>query len=72
MLAETLMRMSPRAVSRDVLMEKLWDDQVFIEENTLNVNVARLRKKFQEIGVDDALETVRGYGYRLNVTWRKY
>lgn len=71
-LAETLMRMSPRAVSRDVLMEKLWDDQVFIEENTLNVNVARLRKKFQEIGVDDALETVRGYGYRLNVTWRKY
>jgi len=70
-LAETLMRMSPRAVSRDVLMEKLWDDQTFIDENTLNVNVARLRKKLQEVGIDDALETVRGYGYRLNVTWRK-
>lgn len=70
-LAETLMRMSPRAVSRDVLMEKLWDDQAFIDENTLNVNVARLRKKLLEIGIDDALETVRGYGYRLNVTWRK-
>ena len=42
-------------------MEKLWDDHVFIEEITLNVNVARLRNKFQEIGVDDALETVRGY-----------
>lgn len=49
MLAETLMRMSPRAVSRDVLMEKLWDDQVFIEENTLNVNVARLRKSFKRL-----------------------
>jgi len=70
-LAEILMRKSPRSVSRDVLMEKLWDDQVFIDENTLNVNVARLRKKLQEIGIEDALETVRGHGYRLNVTWRK-
>ncbi|HHV64353.1 MAG TPA: response regulator transcription factor [Peptococcaceae bacterium] len=70
-LAEILMRMSPRAVSRDVLMEKLWDDQAFIDENTLNVNVARLRKKLQEIGINEALETVRGHGYRLNVTWRK-
>ncbi len=70
-LAEILMRMSPRAVSRDMLMEKLWDDQAFIDENTLNVNVARLRKKLQEIGIEEALETVRGHGYRLNVTWRK-
>lgn len=70
-LAEILMRMAPRAVSRDMLMEKLWDDQAFIDENTLNVNVARLRKKLQEIGIEEALETVRGHGYRLNVTWRK-
>ena len=62
--------MSPRTVSREILMEKLWDDQTFIDENTLNVNVARLRKKLQEIGVEEALETVRGYGYRLNVSWR--
>jgi len=70
-LAEILIRMAPKAVSRDVLMAKLWDDQAFIDENTLNVNVARLRKKLQEIGIEEALETVRGYGYRLNVTWRK-
>jgi len=70
-LAETLMRMSPKTLSRDMLMEKLWDDQAFIDENTLNVNVARLRKKLQEIGIEEALETVRGHGYRLNVTWRK-
>ncbi|NLM24811.1 MAG: winged helix-turn-helix transcriptional regulator, partial [Firmicutes bacterium] len=69
-LAEVLMQMAPRAVSREILMEKLWDDQTFIDENTLNVNVARLRKKLQEIGVEKALETVRGYGYRLNVSWR--
>jgi len=69
-LAEVLMRMSPRAASRDVLMEKLWDDRTFIDENTLNVNVARLRKKLQEIGIDDAIETVRGHGYRLNASWR--
>lgn len=70
-LAETLMHMSPRAVSRDTLMEKLWDDQAFIDDNTLNVNVARLRKKLQEIGIEEALETVRGHEYRLNVTWGK-
>ena len=69
-LAEVLMQMSPRTVSREILMEKLWDDQTFIDENTLNVNVARLSKKLQEIGVEEALETVRGYGYRLNVSWR--
>lgn len=67
--AEILMRMFPKAVSRDILMEKLWDDQTFIDENTLNVNVARLRKKLKDIGIDEAVETVRGYGYRLNVTW---
>ncbi len=70
-LAEILIRMSPRVVSRDMLLEKLWDDQAFVDENTLNVNVARLRKKLQELGIDEALETVRGLGYRLNVTWRK-
>ncbi|NLO90338.1 MAG: response regulator transcription factor [Clostridia bacterium] len=70
-LAEILMRMSPKAVSRDVLMEKLWDDQAFIDENTLNVTVSRLRKKLKVIGIDEALETVRGHGYRLNMTWRK-
>lgn len=70
-LAEILMGKSPKAVSRDMLLEKLWDDQAFIDENTLNVNVTRLRKKLQELGIDEALETVRGYGYRLNVSWRK-
>jgi len=64
-LLEALMRQSPRVASREALLEKLWDDQTFVDENTLNVNIARLRKKLQELNADDGLETVRGAGYRL-------
>ncbi|HDR5150259.1 TPA: winged helix-turn-helix transcriptional regulator, partial [Bacillus anthracis] len=39
------------------------------EENTLNVNITRLRKKFNELGIENAIETVRGLGYRFNATW---
>ena len=34
------------------------------------MNIARVRKKFQELGIEDAVETVRGAGYRLHITWR--
>ncbi|HHP1136747.1 Ig-like domain-containing protein [Bacillus thuringiensis] len=40
-----------------------------IEENTLNVNITRLRKKFNELGIENAIETVRGLGYCFNATW---
>lgn len=50
-------------VSRDELMEYLWDSNVFIDDNTLSVNVTRLRKKLEEIGVADVIETRRGLGY---------
>ncbi|HLR71393.1 MAG TPA: response regulator transcription factor, partial [Pseudogracilibacillus sp.] len=59
----------PRVAGREALLEKIWDDQSFVDENTLNVNITRVRKKFQQIGVNDAIETVRGVGYRLHVTW---
>ncbi|MBS4219817.1 response regulator transcription factor [Bacillus sp. FJAT-49711] len=68
-LLETLMKRSPRVVSREVILEKLWDDQSFVDENTLNVNVTRVRKKLQGLGIDDAIETVRGAGYRLVSNW---
>lgn len=70
LLLELLMKRSPRVTSREALLDKLWDDQNFVDENTLNVNVARVRKKLQEAGIDGAIETVRGAGYRLVVTWR--
>ncbi|MHA6253452.1 winged helix-turn-helix domain-containing protein [Oceanobacillus sp. CAU 1775] len=70
-LLEMLMNRSPRVVSRDVLLEKLWDDQSFVDENTLNVNVTRVRKKLQELDIEDAIETIRGAGYRLVSNWEK-
>ncbi|MMZ65332.1 Response regulator protein GraR [compost metagenome] len=68
-IIESLMERHPRVASREALLEKLWDDQAFVDENTLNVNITRVRKKFQELGVEDAVETVRGTGYRLNTSW---
>ncbi|MBY7143834.1 response regulator transcription factor [Virgibacillus sp. NKC19-3] len=68
-IIESLMDRHPRVAGREDLLEKLWDDQTFVDENTLNVNITRVRKKFQELGINDAVETVRGAGYRLHVTW---
>ncbi|MFE8698379.1 response regulator transcription factor [Cytobacillus sp. FJAT-53684] len=68
-IIESLMERHPRVAGREDLLEKLWDDHVYVDENTLNVNITRVRKKFQELGINDAVETVRGAGYRLNVSW---
>ncbi|OBR63180.1 DNA-binding response regulator [Paenibacillus oryzae] len=65
-LLEALMERAPRIVSRSFLLERLWDDQSYVDENTLNVNIARTRKKLLELGIEEALETVRSAGYRLN------
>ncbi|MGA8943234.1 MAG: response regulator transcription factor [Thermoactinomyces sp.] len=70
-LLETLMEHPMRVVSRDRLLEKLWDDQHFIDDNTLNVYVTRVRKKLGELGITSAIETVRGAGYMLKVAWRE-
>ncbi|WP_341201400.1 response regulator transcription factor [Planomicrobium okeanokoites] len=55
----------PKVVSREQLLEELWDDQSFVDENTLNVNMTRVRKKLADYNVQSAIETVRGAGYRL-------
>lgn len=68
-IIENLMDRYPRVAGREDLLEKLWDDQIYVDENTLNVNITRVRKKFQELGIKEAVETVRGVGYRLKVSW---
>ncbi|APQ96609.1 response regulator transcription factor [Clostridium botulinum] len=68
-LLEYLMKKYPKVVNRDFLLEKIWDDIEFVEENTLNVNVSRIRKRLHKLGIEDGIETVRGVGYRLNKTW---
>lgn len=50
-------------VSRDELMENLWKDECFVDDSTLSVNIARLRKKLEEIGVGNPIETRRSLGY---------
>lgn len=70
-IIESLMERYPRVAGRQDLLAKLWDDHAYVDENTLNVNMARVRKKFQEIGIEDAVETVRGAGYRLRITWKE-
>lgn len=52
-----------KIVSRDVLMDALWQSDLFLDDNTLSVNVTRLRKKIEEIGLDNLIETRRGLGY---------
>ena len=54
-----------RIVSRDEIMEYLWESEEFIDDNTLSVNVKRLRGKLEELGLVDRIETRRGQGYIL-------
>lgn len=70
LLLETLLQQCPRIVSRETILDKLWDDYSYVDDNTLSVNITRLRKKLTELAIYEALETVRGVGYRLNVTWK--
>ncbi|WP_102398766.1 response regulator transcription factor [Haloimpatiens massiliensis] len=55
-----------KIVSRDELMEELWNSNMFIDDNTLTVNINRLRKKLEGIGIDEVIETKRGRGYMVN------
>lgn len=52
-----------KIVSRDELMRKLWDDERFVNDNTLSVNVNRLRQKLEEIGMKNVIVTKKGLGY---------
>ena len=60
-----LFRHQGEFVSRTDLIDELWDDEVFIDDNTLSVNITRIRGKLREIGAEDFIETRRGLGYRI-------
>lgn len=61
----TLLERTGSVVSRETLMEKLWATDSFVDENTLTVNVARLRKRLAGIGLSDFIETRKGLGYMI-------
>lgn len=58
-----LMKNKGKIISRDRIMRSLWDDDTFINDNTLTVNVNRLRKRLEDIGLKDFIETKKGQGY---------
>ena len=60
-----LMAHAGQIVSRTDLIDALWDNQIYIDDNTLSVNMTRLRGKLAEIGLPDAIKTRRGMGYQL-------
>ncbi len=60
-----LMKNKGKIVSREELMNFMWDSDLFVDDNNLSVNVTRLRKKLEETGMKDTIETRRGLGYIL-------
>ncbi len=62
-ILQTLMENKGKVVSRDTLMMRLWESDVYVEENTLTVNIARLRKKLDQAGLTGFITTKVGGGY---------
>ena len=64
-IMQTLLVNKEEIVTRDTLMTKLWESDSYVDENTLSVNVNRLRKKLAEIGLENFIITKKGIGYRI-------
>lgn len=58
---------TPQVVSRQRIYKELWGGEEYVDENVLQVNMTRLRKSLEEVGLRDSVQTVRGHGYRLSV-----
>ena len=64
-ILEYLVLHRQQVISRDEIMDYLWESEEFVDDNTLNVNIKRLRTKLEELGLIDKIETRRGQGYIL-------
>ena len=65
-ILEKLVKNKGKIVSREEIINYLWDNENFVDDNTLTVNITRLKNKLEEIGLKDIIETKRGQGYILN------
>ncbi|AGK52844.1 response regulator transcription factor [Bacillus sp. 1NLA3E] len=65
-ILHVLLENKGKAVSRDALMTRLWETDSFIDDNTLTVNINRLRKKLEAIGLNDFIKTKKGLGYLVD------
>lgn len=66
-LLRLLMKRNGQVARREECLEALWDDSAFVDDNTLTVNISRLRSRLDLLGLIDLVETRRGEGYRLAV-----
>ena len=64
-ILRVLFELGKEVVSREALMRELWNSDIFVDDNTLSVNIARLRKKLTELGLPDLITTKKGVGYGL-------
>lgn len=64
-IMQILFENAGNTVSRDDIMKRLWDNECFVDDNTLTVNVNRLRKSLEEGGLQDFIRTKKGVGYQL-------
>ena len=60
---QVLLEQKGRTVSRETLMRKLWETDSFVDENTLTVNITRLRRRLESVGLVDLIHTKKGLGY---------
>jgi two-component system, OmpR family, response regulator protein BraR/BceR len=65
-ILQILLENKSKAVSRDEIMRQLWESESFIDDNTLTVNVTRLRKRLEDIGLKDFIKTKKGIGYLID------
>ena len=64
-ILQILLENAGKIVSRDSIITRLWESDEFIDDNTLTVNIARLRKKLQQIGLEKMIRTKKGIGYMV-------
>lgn len=68
-LLYSLVKNKDKIVSRETLLEVLWNDIDFVDDNTLSVNMTRVRKRLEELGIKNVIETKRGQGYKIIENW---
>lgn len=66
-ILQILLENAGKIVSRDTIMERLWENDAFVDDNTLTVNVTRLRRKLEGIGMTDVIRTKKGIGYLVEL-----
>lgn len=67
-ILDVLFEKSPGVVTREELLNEIWDTESFVEDNTLNVNIFRTRKKLEQIGSKMIIKSIRGVGYRVGAS----